>query len=272
VTQAPETNRSSADTTEPAALYEVRGHVAILTLNRPTALNAVDSSMSAAAGAALERAAQDPDVRVVVITGAGRAFCAGADLKEIAAGRPVYDREHREWDFAGIVRHWIPKPVIAAVNGFALGGGTEIVLSADIAIIDEEASLGLPEVRRGLIAAAGGVLRLHRQIPSKIAHEIALTGTPVSAARAYELGLVNAVAPAGSALAVALETAETIASNAPLAVQQTKRVMHESVGSGWDDGDWALNADATRIVFTSDDAKEGPRAFAAKRAPQWTGR
>jgi len=228
--------------------------------------------LSAAAGAALERAAQDPEVRAVVITGAGRAFCAGADLKELAAGRPVYDREHKEWDFAGIVRHWIPKPVIAAVNGFALGGGTEIVLSADIAIIDERASLGLPEVRRGLIAAAGGVLRLQHQIPPKVALEIALTGEPISAARAYELGLVNAVAPAGTALARALETAEKIAANAPLAVQQTKRVMYDSVGSGWSDDDWALNADAMRIVFTSEDAKEGPRAFAAKRAPQWSGR
>ncbi|MFZ2178863.1 MAG: enoyl-CoA hydratase-related protein [Rhodococcus sp. (in: high G+C Gram-positive bacteria)] len=272
MTQSPHTARTSEEADNPAALYEVRGHVAIVTLNRPAALNAVNSAMSASAGAALERAAHDPDVRVVVITGAGRAFCAGADLKEIAAGRPVYDREHREWDFAGIARHWIPKPVIAAVNGFAFGGGTEIVLSADIAILDEQASLGLPEVRRGLIAAAGGVLRLQHQIPLKVALEIALTGAPVSAVRAYELGLVNVVAPAGSALAVALETAEAIASNAPLAVQQTKRVMYESVGPGWSDADWALNADATRIVFTSEDAKEGPRAFAAKRTPQWSGR
>ncbi|GAA4484386.1 crotonase/enoyl-CoA hydratase family protein [Rhodococcus olei] len=258
---------------EPAALYEVRDHIAIVTLNRPDALNSVNAALSAAAGSALERAAADPEVRVVVITGAGRAFCAGADLKEIAAGRSVYDPEHRERDFAGIVRHWIPKPVVAAVNGFALGGGTEIVLSADLAVIDERASLGLPEVTRGLIAAAGGVLRIHRQVPPKVAAEIALTGRPVPAARAYELGLVNAVAPAGTALDVALDLAGTIAANAPLAVQQSKRVMHESAAAytGWAPEDWTLNRDATRVVMTSEDAKEGPRAFAAKRTPQWTG-
>ncbi|MBY8861457.1 enoyl-CoA hydratase/isomerase family protein [Nocardia sp. CA2R105] len=259
---------------EPAAHYEVSDHIAVVTLNRPDALNAVDAALSAAAGAALERAAQDPQVRVVIVTGAGRAFCAGADLKEIAAGRNIYDPDHREWDFAGIVRHWIPKPVIAAVNGFALGGGTEIVLSADLAVIDEQASLGLPEVRRGLIAAAGGVLRIHRQVPPKIAAEIALTGQPISAARAYELGLVNAVAPAGGALAAARDLAAVIAANAPLSVQQSKRVMHESAAehAGWGEEDWRLSRDAARIVMSSEDAKEGPRAFAAKRPPQWQGR
>ncbi|WP_067680101.1 enoyl-CoA hydratase-related protein [Nocardia miyunensis] len=258
---------------EPAALYEVSDHVAVVTLNRPDALNAVNAAVSVAAGAALERAAQDPQVRVVIITGAGRAFCAGADLKEIAAGRKVHDPDHREWDFAGIVRHWISKPVIAAVNGFAMGGGTEIVLTADLAVIDEQASLGLPEVRRGLMAAAGGVLRIHRQVPPKIAAEIALTGQPISAARAYELGLVNSVAPAGGALAAARELAAVIAANAPVAVQQSKRVMHESAAAhtGWAEEDWKLNRDAARIVMSSEDAKEGPRAFAAKRAPKWTG-
>ncbi|MFW0785216.1 enoyl-CoA hydratase-related protein [Gordonia sp. CPCC 206044] len=262
------------NSSEPPALYEVREHVAIVTLNRPEAMNAVNSELSAAAGAALEKAADDPQVRVVVITGAGRAFCAGADLKEVAAGNNIYDPDHRDRDFAGIVRHWIPKPVIAAVNGFALGGGTEIVLAADLAVIDEHAALGLPEVTRGLIAAAGGVLRIHRQVPPKVASEIALTGRPISAARAYELGLVNAVAPAGTALTAALDLAATIAANAPIAVQQSKRVMHESAATatGWAEQDWALNRDATRIVMTSEDAREGPRAFAAKLAPQWAGR
>ncbi len=254
--------------------YEVQGHVAIVTLNRPDALNAVNSALSAAAGAALERAAHDPQVRVVVLTGAGRAFCAGADLKEIAAGRRIDDPEHRDRDFAGIVRHWIPKPVIAAVNGFALGGGTEIVLAADLAVIDEQAKLGLPEVQRGLIAGAGGLLRIHRQVPQKVAAEIALTGRPISAERAYELGLVNRIASSGTALAVALELAETIAGNAPLAVSESKRVMHETARNerGWDEDSWAINRDAIRVVFTSEDAKEGPRAFAAKREPQWQGR
>ncbi|WP_030519590.1 enoyl-CoA hydratase-related protein [Nocardia rhamnosiphila] len=258
---------------EPAALYEVRDHIAVVTLNRPDALNAVNSALSAAAGAALERAAADPEVRVVVITGAGRGFCAGADLKEIAAGRSVYDPDHREWDFAGIVRHWIGKPVIAAVNGFALGGGTEIVLTADLAVIDESAALGLPEVRRGLLAAAGGLLRIHRQVPAKVAAEIAFTGEPISAARAYELGLVNKIAPAGTALAVALELAAVIAANAPVSVQQSKKVLHESAASdtGWSAAEWEVNRAASKVVMSSADAKEGPRAFAAKREPRWTG-
>ncbi|AHH19852.1 putative enoyl-CoA hydratase [Nocardia nova SH22a] len=257
----------------PAALYEVRDHVAVVTLNRPAALNAVDSALSAAAGAALERAANDPQVRAVVITGAGRAFCAGADLKAIAAGGDIYDPAHREWDFAGIVRHWIDKPVIAAVNGFALGGGTEIVLAADLAVIDETASLGLPEVRRGLIAAAGGLLRIHRQVPPKVAAEIALTGRPISAARAYELGLVNVVAPAGTALASALELAAVIVANAPLAVRQSKRVMYECAASqvGWAPEEWEVNRAAAKAVMSSEDAKEGPRAFAAGRTPRWSG-
>ncbi|WP_040801127.1 enoyl-CoA hydratase-related protein [Nocardia higoensis] len=264
----------SVSLSEPAALYELRDHIAVITLNRPHAMNSVNAALSAAAGDALARAADDPDVRVVVITGAGRAFCAGADLKEIAAGRSIYDPEHRERDFAGIVRHWIPKPVIAAVNGFALGGGTEIVLSADLAVIDESATLGLPEVRRGLIAAAGGLLRIHRQVPAKVAAEIALTGQPVSAARAYELGLVNKVAAAGTALTVALEMAAVIAANAPLAVQQSKTVLHDSAAGqvGWSSGEWDVNRTAAKIVMTSADAKEGPRAFAEKRQPRWSGR
>ncbi|AZG47708.1 crotonase/enoyl-CoA hydratase family protein [Gordonia insulae] len=264
---------NTTDAHESVVRYDVRDHVAIVTLNRPDALNAVNSALSIAAGAALERAADDKDVRVVVLTGAGRAFCAGADLKEIASGRRIDDPDHREWDFAGIVRHWIPKPIIAAVNGFALGGGTEIVLAADLAVIDEEASVGLPEVRRGLIAAAGGLLRIHRQVPQKIAAEIALTGRPVSAPRAYELGLVNAVAPAGTALDVALVLAAVIAANAPVAVEESKRVMHETSKSqrGWDDDSWAVNRAAIRKVFASEDAKEGPRAFAEKRAPKWSG-
>ena len=259
---------------EPPVLYSVRDHVAVITLNRPHAMNAVNSALARAAGAALERADQDPDVRAVVLTGAGRAFCAGADLKAVAAGEQLGDPDHPEWDFAGIVRHWISTPLIAAVNGFALGGGTELVLTADLAVMDAEASLGLPEVRRGLIAAAGGLLRIHRQVPQKIASEIALTGRPIDAARAYELGLVNTIAPAGGALEAALELAAVIVGNAPLAVAESKRVMHESAkrDRGWDDEAWAVNREAMKKVFRSEDAKEGPRAFAEKRAPEWTGR
>lgn len=259
---------------ESAVRYEVRDHIAVVTLNRPEALNAVNSALSIGVGDALAEAAEDPEVRVVVLTGTGRAFCAGADLKALAAGERIDDPDHPERGFAGVARHWIAKPVIAAVNGFALGGGTEIVLSTDLAVIDEEASMGLPEVKRGLIAGAGGLLRIHRQVPQKIAAEIALTGKPISAARAYEIGLVNAVAPAGTALQVALEMAASIAENAPLAVAASKQVMHETAkdSRGWDDAAWQINAEAVGVVFSSDDAKEGPRAFAEKRAPRWTGR
>ncbi|WP_019875224.1 crotonase/enoyl-CoA hydratase family protein [Sporichthya polymorpha] len=260
--------------TEPAAKLEKRGNIGILTLNRPDALNAVNADLAIAAGAALEEAQNDPEIRVVVLTGAGRAFCAGADLKELAKGNRIDDREHPEWGFGGIVQHWISKPTIAAVNGFALGGGTEIMLACDLAVIDEAASLGLPEVKRGLLAAAGGVIRLQRQIPFKVALEAMLTGEAMTAARAYELGLVNRVAPAGTALDVALSLAESIAANAPLSVEQSKHVAYTTaaLGSDWEPEVWEVNAQAAKIVFTSKDAMEGPRAFAEKRKPEWQGR
>ena len=264
----------SPENTEPAARLERRGNIGVLTLNRPKALNAVNAELARAAGAALEAAQADPEIRVVVLTGAGRAFCAGADLKELAQGKRIDDREHPEWGFGGIVQHWISKPTIAAVNGFAMGGGTEIMLACDLAVVDESASLGLPEVKRGLMAAAGGVIRLQRQIPLKVALEIMLTGEPVTPARAYELGLINRVAPAGTALDVALALAESIAGNAPLSVEQSKRVAHTTyaMGSDWEPEVWQVNADASTVVFTSKDAREGPRAFAEKRQPQWQGR
>ncbi|WP_224389506.1 crotonase/enoyl-CoA hydratase family protein [Pseudonocardia sp. ICBG1293] len=259
---------------EPAATYERRGHVGLITLNRPRAMNAVNSALSVAAGDALAAAGADDEVRVVVITGAGRGFCAGADLKEVARGNRIDDRDHPERGFAGLARHWVDKPTVAAVNGFALGGGTEIVLACDIAVIDETASLGLPEVKRGLMAAAGGVIRLARQIPQKVALEAALTGEPIPAARAHELGLVNRVAPEGTALDVALDLAGVIAENAPLSVRYSKQVVHRSrdAGSDWDDPAWRLSDDAMKVVFTSRDAREGPTAFAEKRAPRWEGR
>lgn len=260
-------------TTEPAALYERRGNVALITLNRPKALNAVNAALSTAVGTLLEQAEADDEVRVVVITGAGRAFCAGADLKALAAVENTAADGHPEWGFAGYVEHWISKPTIAAVNGFALGGGTELVLASDLAVVDEEAQLGLPEVKRGLFAAAGGVIRLQQQIPRKVALELALTGEPISAAQGKELGLVNRVAPHGTALEMALGLAETIAANAPLSVRESKSMIHRTAhGADWEPGVWEANAAAVKVVFTSDDAKEGPTAFAQKRQPVWKGR
>jgi crotonobetainyl-CoA hydratase len=264
---------------QPAALYERAGHIAVIRLNRPDALNAVNAALSTAAGEALERAAADPEVRVVVVTGNGRAFCAGADLKEIAAGRSVAAPEHPEGGFAGIVRHWIDKPLIAAVNGFAMGGGTEIALACDLVVAAEDARLGLPEVKRGLIAAAGGVVRLQRQIPFKRALQMALTGDAVDVQEAAEWGLVNVVARPGTALAEAMALAERIAANAPLSVQYTKKVMYQvaEAGSDWDPDwsrrePWSVNDEATAAVFGSRDAVEGSTAFAEKRAPVWEGR
>jgi crotonobetainyl-CoA hydratase len=262
------------EATEPAALLERRGAVALITLNRPRALNAVDAAMSAAVGEALEEVAADPKLRVAVITGAGRAFCAGMDLKAAAAGHSVLAPGHEDWGFAGLVGHFIAKPVIAAVNGFALGGGTEIALACDLVVADENARFGLPEVRRGLFAAAGGVLRLPRQVPKKIALEMALTGLPLDAATAATWGLVNRVAPAGTSVEVALELAETVAEGAPLALQASKRLIHrsEEFGSDWDPAMWAENEREWQAVFASEDAREGSLAFAEKRDPIWRGR
>ncbi|MET8779104.1 crotonase/enoyl-CoA hydratase family protein [Nocardia sp. NPDC004654] len=258
---------------EPAALYERRGNTALITLNRPRAMNAVNSALSTAVGALLEQAEADDAVRVIVITGSGRAFCAGADLKALGSGQSLDADGHPEWGFAGYARHWVSKPTIAAVNGFALGGGTELVLASDLAVVDENAQLGLPEVTRGLFAAAGGVIRLQQQIPKKIALQIALTGEPISAAQSKELGLINEVAPAGTALEVALELADKIASNAPLSVRESKALIHSTaLGPDWEQGVWDANDEAMQRVFTSADAKEGPLAFAEKRIPVWQGR
>src|SRR5208282_1287289 len=171
-------------------LFERRGHLAIVTLNRPEVLNAVNGDMTRRAGELLEEIDGDPEVRVAIITGSGRAFCAGADLKAIASGE-AGQRPVSAWGFGGITQHVISKPLIAAVNGLAHGGGLEIALSCDLVVASSEASFGLPEVKRGIIAGEGGLVRLAGQIPPRLAMEIALTGDPISAPRAAELGLVN---------------------------------------------------------------------------------
>lgn len=188
---------AETDAPTPVVTLERRGAVALITLNRPRALNAVNADLSAALGTALEEFDADTDLRVAVVTGAGRAFCAGMDLKEAAAGRSVNDPLHPEWGFAGIVRHPVGKPLVAAVNGPALGGGAEIVLACDLVVADENATFGMPEVHHGLFPAAGGVLRLQHRVPRNIAREIALTGTPVDAATGARWGLFNQIAPAG---------------------------------------------------------------------------
>jgi crotonobetainyl-CoA hydratase len=260
---------------EAMTLVEMVGHTMVLTLNRPQAMNAVNQTVAEGVAAALERAKDDPDVWCFIITGRGKAFCAGADLKAVARGEDTGVRGHPEWGWAGYVSHWIPKPTIAAVNGFALGGGTEMTLASDLAVAVESASFGLPEVKRGIIAAAGGSFRLPRQVPWKLGLEMLFTGEPISARRALELGLINRVVPDGdSVLEAALELAERINANAPLSVQASKRVAYQSR-----DGDvpldvpwWEASGRESREAMRSEDSKEGPRAFAEKRAPAWKGR
>lgn len=252
---------------------ERHGHVLVIRIDRPDAMNAVNGAVTRQLGAALEAADSDSDVRAVVLTGTGRAFCAGADLKALAKGESLEDPDHPEWGFAGYVRHFVSVPTIAAVNGFALGGGTELVLASDLAILDPDAKLGLPEVKRGLLAAAGGVIRLQRQIPQKIALEIALTGEAISAERAVEMGLANAVSEPGKVLEAALDLAGRIAANAPMSVRESKSVMHRTaaLGSDWDEDAWAVSNRAMGRILRSGDFIEGTRAFAEKRTPEWKG-
>ncbi|WP_319447718.1 MULTISPECIES: enoyl-CoA hydratase-related protein [unclassified Mycobacterium] len=258
---------------EAAALVERHGHTLVVTINRPDARNAVNSAVSTAVGDALQRAQQDPSVWAVVLTGAGdKSFCAGADLKAIGRGENLYHPEHPEWGFAGYARHFIDKPTIAAVNGTALGGGTELVLASDLAVADRGATFGLPEVKRGLLAAAGGVFRILGQMPRKRALELIFTGEPISADDAATAGLINYAVADGSALQAALELAERITVNAPLSVQASKRVALGATDGviEAEDAGWARTSHEYALLKQSSDAKEGPAAFAAKREPVWT--
>jgi crotonobetainyl-CoA hydratase len=258
-----------------AALTERRGNVLVITINRPEARNAVNGAVSTAVGDALEQAQNDDEVRAVVITGAGeKSFCAGADLKAISRRENLFHPDHGEWGFAGYVHHFIDKATIAAVNGTALGGGTELALASDLVVACESATFGLPEVKVGLFAAAGGVFRIVHQLPRKVALEMVLTGEPISAAEAAKWGLINQVVPDGTVLEAALALAERVTVNAPLSVQASKRIAY-----GADDGvipdeepGWARTQREFGVVLKSEDAKEGPLAFAEKRRPVWKAR
>lgn len=262
---------------EDEVLTDIRDHVMLITLNRPEARNSVNLTTYLMLGDALEQAEHDPEVRVVILTGAGDlAFCAGQDLKAVARGEATSpdDPVKRAWGWGGIASHPISKPVIAAVNGFALGGGTEITLYADLAVAADHVAFGLPEVTRGIFAAAGGTFRLQKQIPHKIAMEMIFTGQPITAQRAFELGLVNRVVPKEQLLETAYELAAVIAANAPISVQGSKRISQ-----GIDDGvvtdeisGWMRTSREGEIIRQTEDAKEGPRAFAEKRPPVWQGR
>ncbi len=251
-------------------LRERKGNTEILTINRPEARNAVNGSVSRAFAAAFDELENDDGCAVVIVTGAGdKAFSAGMDLKAFTRGE-ADQIMNAKGGFGGLVQRDFPKPLIAAVNGSALAGGCEMVLSCDLVVAAEHATFGIPEVKRGLMAAAGGLLRLPKRLPMAIALELALTGDPIDAKRAYELGLVNRVVPAASLLDAALALAEVIGENAPLAVRTSKRVMKTASGLPEAEG-WKVNDEAVPLVFGSKDAQEGPIAFAEKRKPRWTG-
>ncbi|MEV0673198.1 enoyl-CoA hydratase-related protein [Mycobacterium sp. NPDC050441] len=258
--------------TQPGALTERIGNVLLITINRPEARNAVNQAVSVGVGDALALAQNDPEIRAVVITGSGdKSFCAGADLKAISRGENLFHPEHPEYGFAGYVSHFIDKPTIAAVNGTALGGGTELALASDLIVAEEGAKFGLPEVKRGLIAGAGGVFRIAEQLPRKVANELLFTGEPMSSADALRWGLINQVVPDGTVVDAALKLAERITGNAPLAVQASKRVAYgadDGVITGDKDGWKRTNREFSTLLQT-EDAKEGPMAFAQKRQPVW---
>jgi enoyl-CoA hydratase/carnithine racemase len=249
-------------------LRERRGHVEILTINRPEARNAINRATAIALGDALDSCESDDDVWVVVLTGAGdKAFSAGMDLKAFAQGEfPITEK-----GFGGITQRDFPKPLIAAANGAALAGGFEILISCDIVVAADHAKFGIPEASRGLVAGAGGLIRLPKRIPLAVAYEMALTADPIDATRAYELGLVNRVVPGDQVLDEAIALAERIAKNAPLAVRTSKDVMRKSRELSEEES-WTLNAEAFGMIGRSADALEGAVAFAEKREPRWQGK
>jgi enoyl-CoA hydratase len=251
----------------PPVLTERRSGVLLITLNRPDARNAVNLPLAEGVAAALDELDADAALSVGVLTGAGKGFCAGMDLKAFVTGeRPwVGDR-----GFAGIVQRASRKPLIAAIEGFAMAGGLEVALACDLIVAARGAKLGIPEVKRSLVAAGGALLRMPQRLPYGIAMEMALTGDPITAERAAELGLVNRLADAGGAVDAALELAEAIAKNGLLALTATKEVLQRQ--REWDEQTfWEEQGKITAPVFGSNDAREGAIAFSEKREARWTG-
>ncbi|HZP29605.1 MAG TPA: enoyl-CoA hydratase-related protein [Acidimicrobiia bacterium] len=246
---------------------ERRGRTEILTLNRPEARNAMSPELSLALDQAFDELDGDADVLAVVLTGNGPVFCAGADLKVVASGNAA-GINAPVGGFGGLAWRDFSKPVIAAVNGAAVAGGFELVLSCDLVVAAEHAVFGLPEVKRGLLAAAGGPIRLAQRVPLPTAIEIVITGDPISAARAYELGLVNRVVPADRVIEEALELADRIARNSPAAIRAGRALVRGCALAGEAAG-WELTNELAREVFESGDPIEGATAFAEKRDPVW---
>ncbi len=249
-------------------LTEAKDGVLIITLNRPEAKNAANKALAEGVAAAIDELESNDSLRVAILTGAGGTFCSGMDLKAFVSGETP-QIEGR--GFAGLTEYRASKPIIGAVEGYALAGGFELAISCDLVVAADNSKFGIPEVKRGLAAAAGGLVKLPKQIPSRIAMELALTGDFISAQRAYDLGLINAIAEPGKALDDAMALAAKIAANGPLAVAASLKVVASAQ-------DWNSNeafAEQQKIVmpvFTSEDAIEGATAFAEKRAPNWKGK
>jgi crotonobetainyl-CoA hydratase len=249
---------------------ERRDSIAIVRLNRPEARNAISPEVSEAMVGVLDELEADESVRAVVLTGTGEVFSAGADLKVVAQGRAL-DIARVKGGFAGVVAREFPKPLIAAVNGPALAGGCEIVLACDLVVASETARFGIPEVQRGLMAAAGGLIRLPKRLPLAIALELAMTGDPIDADRALQLGLVNRVVPAADVIDTAVALATRIGSNSPIAVRLSRQLVREAAELDEAAG-WARTNELVSEAFASGDAIEGATAFAEKRVPVWKSR
>jgi enoyl-CoA hydratase len=239
-------------------------------MDRPEARNAMNAELSEQLASTYDMLADDDDIWVVVLTGAGdRAFCAGADLKEVVAHAAACPpRPPRRGGFGGITQRDFPKPIVAAVNGYALGGGFEMCLACDLIIAEQHATFGLPEVKRGIFAGAGGLIRIGQRLPMPIALEIVMTGEPLTAERAYDLGLVNRVVPSGDGVRAAVQLANTICQAAPLSVRLSKRIVRSSVEQG-EEQLFALQDQLGAELRRTEDYREGPRAFVEKRTPQW---
>lgn len=241
--------------------------ILVVTINRPDAKNAMTKAAAEGIAAAMDRLDSDDNLRVGILTGAGGTFCSGMDLKGFLRGESP-SVEGR--GFGGVVQQPPEKPLIAAVEGYALAGGLELMIACDLVVASSGAKFGIPEVKRGLVAAAGGVMMLPDQIPERIAMELALTGDFIDAPRAYELGLINRVTD-GDALAGAKELAARIVANGPLAVRVSKQVIKQSRGWPMDER-YKRQTQLIAPVFVSEDAREGAAAFAEKRAPNWKGK
>jgi enoyl-CoA hydratase len=249
-------------------LVDVTDGIMTVTLNRPEAKNAANRAVAVGVAAAMDQLDSDDSIRVAILTGAGGTFCAGMDLKAFVSGEmPMVEGR----GFAGLTEATPRKPLIAAIEGYALAGGMELAISCDLIVAADNAKFGIPEVKRGLAAAAGGLMKLPRQIPSRLAMELAITGDFITSQRAYEIGLVNQIVPAGTALDAAKALAAKIAANGPLAVAVSKQVIQES--ADWSSEEmWKKQQDLVMPIFGSEDAMEGSIAFAEKRAPNWKGK